>query len=217
MALRIADLTKSYGGKRILDRAGLSLADGEIAAVQGRSGSGKTTLLLCILGFVDPEEGRIDIGGEDFTRLPIERRRIAYVPQDYGLFPHLTAGENVAFGLAVRGADAVTRRKRVGDLLDAVDLPRAIAERRVDGLSGGEKQRIALARALAIEPRLFLLDEPLSAIDAETKAKVAAQLRALIKRTGVPTVLVTHDAAEAGMLADAVWRLEGGKLARMAA
>lgn len=216
MSLRITGLTKTYGDRRLLDRADFALADGEIAAVQGRSGSGKTTLLLCILGFVDPEEGTIEVDGEDVVGRPIERRRIAYVPQDYGLFPHLSAGENVAFGLVIRGIDATTRRKRVGELLDGVELPRAIADRRVDGLSGGEKQRVALARALAVEPRLFLLDEPLSAIDAETKAKVAAEIRAIIKRTGVPTVLVTHDDAEAKMLADAVWRLDGGGLERTA-
>ncbi len=214
MALHIENLSKNFGDRCILNRVSLAIADGEIAAIQGASGSGKTTLLLCVLGFIVPDEGVIEIDGEDVVRVSLEQRRIAYVPQDYGLFPHLTAGENVAFGLAVRGADFTEQRARASELLNAVELPRKIADRSVAELSGGEKQRIALARALAIEPRLFLLDEPLSAVDAETKANVAEELRAIIKKTGVPTILVTHDAREAAMLADSIWRLEKGKLFR---
>lgn len=211
-AVSITGLTKTYDGRRVLDGLSFELAAGEIAAVSGRSGSGKTTLLACILGFVEPDAGAVVIDGEDVTGASVRRRRIAYVPQDYGLFPHLDVAGNVGFGLAVRGAKPAEIAAAVDRLLDLVELPREYAAKDVGELSGGQRQRVALARALAVEPRLFLLDEPLSAIDPETKEKVATELRALVKRAGVPAVVVTHDLAEAQMLADSRWRLADGKL-----
>ena len=215
-AVRIDNLTKTYDGRRVLDGLSLALGAGEIAAVSGKSGAGKTTFLQCVLGFVTPEDGAIALGDEDVSGLTVRRRRIGYVPQDYGLFPHLDVAGNVGFGLVVRGKPKDEVVAAVGRLLDLVELPRTFATRDVGGLSGGERQRVALARALAVEPRLFLLDEPLSAIDPETKSHVAAELRALIKKTGVPTVIVTHDPEEARMLADTRYRLEAGRLERLA-
>lgn len=211
----IDNLTKSYEGRRVLDGLRLSLEDGDIAAVMGRSGGGKTTLLLCILGFTPVDAGMIVIDGDNVTEKSIRQRRLAYMPQDYGLFPHLDVAGNIGFGLTVRGVGEEERRKKVEELLRAVELPSEYAERRIDELSGGEKQRVALARALAIEPKLFLLDEPLSAIDAETKAKVGAELRAIIKKTGIPAIVITHDAEEAALLGDSTFRLESGRLTQL--
>jgi ABC-type Fe3+/spermidine/putrescine transport system ATPase subunit len=210
----VDNLTKSYEGRRVLDGLSLSLEREEIAAVMGRSGSGKTTLLLCMLGFTPVDGGSISIDGADIAMLPIRDRRLAYMPQDYGLFPHLDVADNIGFGLAVRGIGEDVRRKKIGELLRAVELPDAYASKRPDEISGGEKQRVALARALAIEPRCFLLDEPLSAIDAETKAKVAAQLRSIIKKAGIPAIIITHDADEAALLGDSTFLLESGRLTR---
>jgi putative spermidine/putrescine transport system ATP-binding protein len=210
----VDNLTKSYEGRRVLDGLSLSLERGEIAAVMGRSGSGKTTLLLCMLGFTPVDGGSISVDGADIAMLPVRDRRLAYMPQDYGLFPHLDVAGNIGFGLAVRRIGEDVRRKKIGELLRAVELPDAYASKRPDEISGGEKQRVALARALAIEPRCFLLDEPLSAIDAETKAKVAAQLRSIIKKTGIPAIIITHDADEAALLGDSTFLLESGRLTR---
>jgi ABC-type Fe3+/spermidine/putrescine transport system ATPase subunit len=212
--VRVDNLKKSYGDRVILDGVYLNVAAGEIVAVSGKSGSGKTTLLLCMLGFTDVDGGAISVNGENVASLPTNLRRIGYVPQDYGLFPHLDVSGNIGFALTLRGAHKDEISGAVEKLLDMVELPREFASRRVTDLSGGERQRVALARALATVPRLFLLDEPLSAIDPETKTRVAADLRTLIKKTGVPTVIVTHDPEEARMLADARYRLDGGKLAR---
>src|SRR5512142_1958147 len=211
-AVSITGLTKTYDGRKVLDGLSFELAPGEIAAVSGRSGSGKTTLLACILGFAEPDAGAVVIDGKDVSGASVRQRHIAYVPQDYGLFPHLDVAGNIGFGLAVRGAKTAEIDAAVGRLLDLVELPREFMTKDVTELSGGQRQRVALARALAVEPRLFLLDEPLSAIDPETKAKVATELRALVKRAGVPAIVVTHDPAEAQMLADSRWRLDAGKL-----
>ncbi|HSD12461.1 MAG TPA: ABC transporter ATP-binding protein [Patescibacteria group bacterium] len=214
-AVSIKGMTKAYDGRKVLDDLSFDLDRAEIAAVLGRSGSGKTTLLACILGFVEPDSGEVVIDGKDVSGLTVRHRHIAYVPQDFGLFPHLDVAGNVGFGLAVRGAKAADIEAAVSRLLALVELPADFAHKPVSELSGGQRQRVALARALAVEPRLFLMDEPLSAIDAETKTKVATELRALIKRVGVPAIIVTHDPAEVGLLSDSRWQLERGKLARM--
>lgn len=212
--LSINNLTKSYKDKKILDGLDLEIDTNEIATVMGKSGGGKTTLLLCILGFEVPEVGKILFDGQDITLLPIEKRQIAYVPQDYGLFPHLSVRENIVFGLVTRGINIETQRERVKELLEIVELPSDIGERNVEQISGGEKQRVALARALAIQPKLFLLDEPLSAIDVETKESVGKELRLLIKKLHLPALVVTHDPTDAKSIGDTLYYLTNGKLER---
>ncbi len=213
--LRIDSLSKSYGEQKVLDRINLTVKENEIAIVTGKSGMGKTTLLLCILGFVRPDSGSILLDGKRIDGLPIEKRGLAYVPQDYGLFTHMTVSENIAFGLAVRGESQEVIGQRVSELLKTVELPSGLAARAVTDLSGGEKQRVAVARALAIKPSLFLLDEPLSAIDVETKQAIGRQLRSIIKRLRIPTIVVSHDPADAKTLGDVTYRLESGKLRKM--
>lgn len=210
--LVIKNLTKSYNGKKIIDGMNLTVDTDEHITVMGKSGSGKTTLLLCLLGFVVPEAGEIFFDGQNITSLPIEKRQIAYVPQDYGLFPHLIVKDNIAFGLAVRRANATAQKERVRELLKLVELPFELGERSVEEMSGGEKQRVALARALAIQPKLFLLDEPLSAIDVETKETVGRELRALIKKLNLPAIIITHDPVDAARLGDTRYYLREGKL-----
>lgn len=210
--LAIKNLTKSYNSKKILDELNLVADTNEIVAVMGKSGSGKTTLLLCLLGFVVPEAGEIFFDSQSITSLPIEKRQIAYVPQDYGLFPHLTVKDNIAFGLATRKANADIQKEKARELLKIVELPFELGERSVEEISGGERQRVALARALAIEPKLFLLDEPLSAIDVETKESVGRELRALIKKLNLPAIIITHDPADAKNLGDTLYYLSDGKL-----
>lgn len=212
-ALTIHNLVKSYNGQnKILSGLNFAVGEDEIVTIMGKSGSGKTTLLLCILGFVVPETGEIMLDGKNINSLPIEKRQIAYVPQDYALFPHLSVKDNIAFGLTVRKADTETRHAKVNELLKAVELSPEIAGRSVEELSGGEKQRVALARALAIEPRLFLLDEPLSAIDVETKQTVGRELRALIKKLRLPAVIITHDPTDAKNLGDRIYYLSNGTI-----
>lgn len=210
--LVIKNLTKSYNGKKILDELNLVADTNEIVAVMGKSGSGKTTLLLCLLGFVVPEAGEIFFDSQSITPLPIEKRQIAYVPQDYGLFPHLTVKDNIAFGLATARVDANTQKEKVRELLKIVELPFELGGRSIEEISGGEKQRVALARALAIQPKLFLLDEPLSAIDVETKESVGRELRALIKKLNLPAIIITHDSIDAKNLGDTLYYLNDGKL-----
>ncbi|MBI3495458.1 ABC transporter ATP-binding protein [Candidatus Berkelbacteria bacterium] len=215
--LTIRNLTKSYtSDKKILDNLNLVMKRGEIVTIMGKSGSGKTTLLLAILGFITPETGEILLNEQNIISFPIEKRSIAYVPQDYGLFPHLAVKDNILFGLTVRRVDDNAKNERLGELLKIVELSPDLAGRSVEELSGGEKQRVALARALAIQPILFLLDEPLSAIDIETKRSVGRELRALIKKLRLPAIIVTHDPSDAKNLGDTIYYLNDGKLSKRA-
>lgn len=212
--LNINDLTKSYGGHAVLVRLVLSLEQDEIIAIMGKSGVGKTTLLSCILGFERADAGIIELDGRRIDELPIEERQIAYMPQDYGLFPHLSVHNNIAFGMMAHKENVEVIERRVHELLNIVELPQSIAKRGVQELSGGERQRVALARALAIKPKLFLFDEPLSAIDMETRAEVGASLRSIIKKLSIPAIVITHDPADAGVIADSIYRMEGGVLVK---
>lgn len=204
-----------YNDIKILDRLNLELKKGDIVTIAGKSGSGKTTLLLCILGFIQQDSGEIILQDKPVHELPIEERQLAYVPQDYGLFPHLTVHENIAFGLVVRKTPPPLQEKKVQEVIKMVRMSKSFAQRKVTDLSGGEKQRVALARALAIKPNLFLLDEPLSAIDPETKKEVAQELRALIKKVKVPAIIVTHDPQDAKYFGDQSYALEKGKLRKV--
>ena len=185
----------------------LDIARGEIVALLGPSGSGKTTMLRLLAGFETPDGGRIVVEGEDVTSMPPARRRFGMVFQHYALFPHLDVGENVAFGL--RGhADAGAKATEALRLVDLAGFER----RKVQELSGGQQQRVALARALAPEPRVLLLDEPLSNLDPALRERTRRELRQLIKRVGITTVFVTHEQEEAFELGDRVAVLNAGHL-----
>src|SRR5437867_7265387 len=189
------------------------MARGEIVALLGPSGSGKTTVLRLLAGFETPDAGRIAIADEDVTALPPARRRCGMVFQHYALFPHLDVGENVAFGLAQ--IDRHSRDRKVAGALELVDLT-GFERRKPHELSGGQQQRVALARALAPEPRVLLLDEPLSNLDPSLRERTRRELRAVIKRVGITTVFVTHEQEEAFDLGDRVAVLHAGRLEQLA-
>jgi len=204
------------GGDRtrpVLDGLTLAVDRGEVVALLGPSGSGKTTALRLIAGFETPDAGggRVLVEGQDVTGLPPARRNFGMVFQHYALFPHLTVGENVAFGLEGRRLDRGQVRSRVAAALAQVDLP-GFERRKVGEISGGQQQRVALARALAPEPRVLLLDEPLSNLDPALRERTRRELRRAIRRVGITTLLVTHEQEEAFHLGDRVAVLEGGVL-----
>jgi iron(III) transport system ATP-binding protein len=200
-------------GRPVLDGLTLAVDRGEVVALLGPSGSGKTTALRLIAGFETPDAGggRVLVEGQDVTGLPPARRHFGMVFQHYALFPHLTVGENVAFGLEARRLDRGQVRARVAAALALVDLP-GFERRRVGEISGGQQQRVALARALAPEPRVLLLDEPLSNLDPALRERTRRELRRAIRRVGITTLLVTHEQEEAFYLGDRVAVLEGGVL-----
>jgi putative spermidine/putrescine transport system ATP-binding protein len=193
---------------------GFTLARGEVLAVLGPSGSGKTTTLRLLGGFEVPDAGRIAVDGADVTRLPPAARQFGVVFQHYALFPHLDVGANVAFGLESRGVRAAMRTRPVAEALALVDLA-GFERRRIGELSGGQQQRVALARALVIQPRILLLDEPLSNLDPSLRERTRRELRGLIRRTAITTVLVTHEQDDAFDLADRVAVLEAGRVAQV--
>lgn len=211
MSLYIQNVSKSFGGVRALDDVELSVKQGEFMVIMGPSGCGKTTLLLVTLGALKPDKGSIWMGGREITNLSIEERNIGYVPQDFGLFPHLNVYENIAFGLRVKGIPKEEIDEKVKNLLRMVDLE-GFEMRKPKELSGGQKQRVALARALAINPSLLLLDEPLSNIDEVTKAEVITNLKSLQRKTGVTTVCVTHNPEDAFRLGDCIAIMYSGRI-----
>jgi ABC-type Fe3+/spermidine/putrescine transport system ATPase subunit len=204
---------RGAGPRRVLDGLTLAIERGEVVALLGPSGSGKTTALRLIAGFesLDPGGGAILVEGQDVSGLPAARRHFGMVFQHYALFPHLTVGENVAFGLEARRLDRAQVRSRVAAALALVDLP-GFESRRVGEISGGQQQRVALARALAPEPRVLLLDEPLSNLDPALRERTRRELRRAIRRVGITTLLVTHEQEEAFHLGDRVAVLQGGVL-----
>ena len=209
--LILEHLEKRFGATYAPRDLSLAVGRSEILALLGPSGSGKTTVLRLIAGFEKPDAGRIRVEGEDVTGLPPERRRFGMVFQHYALFPHMTAGENVAFGLESRGVGKAETVRRVADTLAIVDLS-GFEGRAVTQLSGGQQQRIALARALAPQPRILLLDEPLSNLDPALRERTRRELRGLIRRIGITTLLVTHEQEEAFDLGDRVAVVNRGRL-----
>jgi len=205
--LEVAGVTKRFSETIAADDVSFRLDRGEVVALLGPSGSGKTTVLRLLAGFETPDAGRVVVGGEDVTALPPARRRFGMVFQHYALFPHLDVGENVGFGL--RGqADAKQRVDRVLELVDLAGFER----RRVHELSGGQQQRVALARALATEPRVLLLDEPLSNLDPGLRERTRRELRQLIARLEITTIFVTHEQEEAFEMGRRVAVLHRGRL-----
>ncbi|QDZ06174.1 ATP-binding cassette domain-containing protein [Sphingomonas panacisoli] len=206
-------VTKSYaGGTTAVDNVTLQVAGGSFVALVGSSGSGKSTLLKTINRLIEPSAGSVAIDGADVTagdpfRL---RRRIGYVFQNIGLFPHMTVAENVAIGLRLEGQKATA--DRVAELLALVDLPADFAARMPDALSGGQRQRVGVARALATEPKLLLMDEPFGALDPVTRDQLGTAIRDLHDRLGLTTIMVTHDMAEALILATRVLVMDQGRI-----
>jgi 2-aminoethylphosphonate transport system ATP-binding protein len=206
------EVTVAYGGLVVLDALTLEVRSGEIVALIGPSGSGKTTALRAVAGFVRPTSGRITIGDRDVTDVAPHARNIGLVVQNYALFPHMRAEENVAFGLRARGASQGAVRERVPEALRLVGME-AYAKRYPRELSGGQQQRVAIARALAIRPQVLLLDEPLSALDAQIRRSMLDELAKLHRDLPSLTVLyVTHDQSEALTLADHIGIMRDGKL-----
>ena len=208
--LELKHLTKRFGDHVAVGDLSLSVPRGAVLALLGPSGSGKTTTLRLLAGFERPDTGTVVVDGRDVTALPPAERHFGMVFQHYALFPHLTAGENVAFGLARRGAPA-GRDARVAEMLSLVDLD-GFGSRQVGELSGGQQQRVAVARALAPEPRVLLLDEPLSNLDPSLRERTRREMRAALDRIGITTVFVTHEQEEAFALGDSVAVLNHGHL-----
>jgi ABC-type Fe3+/spermidine/putrescine transport system ATPase subunit len=204
-------LERRFGDVTAVAGVSLALRRGEVLALLGPSGSGKTTLLRMLAGFEQPDRGRVVLEGEDITRRPPEQRRFGMVFQHYALFPHLSVGDNVAFGLESLRFSRAEVARRVPQALALVDLA-GYERRRVGELSGGQQQRVALARALAYEPRVLLLDEPLSNLDPALRERTRRELQDLIHRIGITTVLVTHEQDEAFDLGERVALLRAGRL-----
>lgn len=211
-ALRVNSLKRSFGpGPAAVDEIDLAVDEGCFFCLLGPSGCGKTTLLRMIGGYLMPTSGEVFIAGARVTRHPPERRNVGMVFQNYALFPHLSARENVAFGLEVRKVSRRECQRRVEAILDRVGLSEAERQRYPKQLSGGQQQRVALARALVIEPHLLLLDEPLANLDRKLRERLRGELRGIQRRTGVTTILVTHDQEEAFAMADQVGVMVQGK------
>jgi iron(III) transport system ATP-binding protein len=216
-ALTLTGICKAFGARPILREIDLAVASGGLLAVLGPSGSGKTTLLRLICGFERSDRGVIALGDTRVSgpglHVPPERRHVGYVAQDGALFPHLSVADNIAFGLP---RQLRRRHHRVAELLELVGLPQAYAQRPPQELSGGEQQRVSLARALAPQPALVLLDEPFSSLDAGLRVETRQAVAAALRRTGATAVLVTHDQAEALSMGDAVAVLRNGSLVQVA-
>jgi len=201
--IELKGLNKSFVGKPAVREFGLTMEKGEFVSLLGPSGCGKSTTLRMVAGFEEPDSGEVWLGGENVLNSPPHRRGMGFVFQSYALFPHLTAWNNVAFGLRIAGRPAVEIRRRVVEMLELVDL-REAGNQYPRQLSGGQQQRVALARALAIEPRVLLLDEPLSALDAVVRVTLREEIRRIQTTLGITTLYVTHDQEEALAISDRV-------------
>ncbi len=210
------EVVKRYGTVAALDSVTLAVAEGEFFALLGPSGSGKTTLLRAIAGFVVPDSGEIRIDGQRIERVPVHRRGIGMVFQNYALFPHLSVFDNVAFGLAVRGVSNAEIASRVAEALRLVRLT-GLEIRRPRQLSGGQQQRVALARALVTRPKVLLLDEPLGALDKRLRQEMQVELKLIQRTVGITTLFVTHDQEEALTLSDRIAILSEGRLIQVGA
>jgi len=210
-ALRLTGIEKRYGATVAVAGIDLEVRDGEFVTLLGPSGCGKTTTLGLIAGFFAPSAGEIFLKGRPVADLPPFRRDIGVVFQDYALFPHMTAGENVAFGLRMRGMEKSRIHGQVEEALDLVQL-NGLAGRRPLELSGGQRQRVALARALVIRPAVLLLDEPLSNLDLKLREEMRVEIAGLQRRLGITTVFVTHDQGEALVMSDRIAVMNGGRI-----
>jgi putative spermidine/putrescine transport system ATP-binding protein len=215
VAVQLVDLHRYYGNVRALDGLTLDIAPGELVALLGPSGCGKTTALRAIAGLDEPDAGSIVVDGQDITHVPANRRDMGVVFQAYSLFPNMSARDNVAYGLRLRGIGAAERQRRADELLELVGLG-PFARHYPHQLSGGMQQRTALARALAIRPKVLLLDEPLSALDAKVRRQLRDEIRRIQLAVGTTTVFVTHDQEEALAMGDRVGVMSAGRLEQIA-
>jgi osmoprotectant transport system ATP-binding protein len=213
-AISLDTVGKTYDGSTVLEAASLSIAKGQFVALVGGSGAGKTTLLKTINALIAPTTGRVLIDGADVVGQPgpALRRRIGYVFQEVGLFPHLTVAQNIGVTPSLLDWPADRIAARIETLLDLVDLPRDLGARLPAALSGGQRQRVGVARALAAEPSILLMDEPFGALDPVTRVALAEDVRRLHEALGLTTVMVTHDVGEALLMADRVVVMAGGKI-----
>lgn len=216
-SLDISHLEVSFGSKKVIDDLSLSLAEGEIAALLGPSGCGKTTLLRSIAGLIQPSSGTIRFGaqlvGLSSVVLPPHRRGIGYVPQQGALFPHLTVAKNIAFGLDKKIYSNSEINRIVAEMLELISMT-GFEESQPSEISGGQQTRVALARALAVKPKMVLLDEPFSALDAQLRGELRSDVVALLRAAGTTAILVTHDREEALVSADRVVLMRDGKIAQ---
>jgi putative spermidine/putrescine transport system ATP-binding protein len=210
-ALRLQGIRKNYGPVIAVDGVDLDVQEGEFFTLLGPSGSGKTTLLRLIAGFERADAGRIELAGRDVTALPPYARETNTVFQDYALFPHMTVGDNIGYGLRIKGVPRSQRRERVQNALRMVRL-QGLDGRRPNQLSGGQRQRVALARAVVNEPEVLLLDEPLGALDLKLRQEMQLELKRIQKEVGITFVYVTHDQEEALTMSDRMAVLANGKI-----
>ncbi|KFL30398.1 hypothetical protein JP75_14505 [Devosia riboflavina] len=212
--LEVSNLVKSFGTNTVVKGVNFAFEKGEFISLLGPSGCGKTTILRMIAGFERPTSGSIRVDGEDLTHLKPNQRKLGMVFQAYALFPNLTVGDNIAFGLKIAGMPAEQRRARVEEMLKLIGLP-GFEKRFPYEMSGGQQQRVALARAIAPKPRLLLLDEPLSALDAKIRVSLREEIRAIQQDLGITTVFVTHDQEEAMSISDRIVVMNAGNLDQM--
>jgi putative spermidine/putrescine transport system ATP-binding protein len=215
-AVSLTNIVKRFGDFTAVHKMSLDIAEGSFVTLLGPSGCGKTTTLRMIAGLLDPSEGEIAIKGKRVNDVPIHKRNLGLVFQNYALFPHKTVADNVAFGLKYRNIDKDEMRRKVAEALELVQLP-DLGGRYPKELSGGQQQRIALARAIVIEPDVLLLDEPLSALDANLREDMRVELKRIQQRIGVTTVFVTHDQTEALAMSDQIIVMSKGRVEQVGA
>ncbi|VEI12853.1 ABC transporter ATP-binding protein [Trueperella bialowiezensis] len=209
--VQLRQIVKSFGDVTVLDGLNLDIEEGELVALLGPSGSGKSTCLRVLAGLETADSGEVLINGVDVADKPTRERNMGIVFQAYSLFPHLSATDNVAYGLKIRGKDTKERRSRAQELLELVGLEDQM-DKFPSQMSGGQQQRVALARALAIEPDVLLLDEPLSALDAKVRVQLRDEIRRIQQSAGIATLMVTHDQEEAIVMADRVGVMSNGQI-----
>jgi putative spermidine/putrescine transport system ATP-binding protein len=215
VAVSFQDMHRWYGSVHALNGLSIDIAPGELIALLGPSGCGKTTALRALGGLDEVDQGRILVGDRDITHVPANKRNMGIVFQAYSLFPNMTARDNVAYGLRLRGVNGNARRKKAEEMLELVGLGQQ-ASRYPHQMSGGQQQRVALARALAIEPSVLLLDEPLSALDAKVRRQLREEIRRIQIMVGITTLFVTHDQEEALAMGDRVGVMSAGRLEQIA-